>query len=657
MGMMHGIIQARLTWKKISFMLKHSITKKLLVVVFSIYFMLTVAVTVIQMRYEYEFSQNQTVNALKNIQAMTNDSLNQAIWEFNISQLDSILKGIYTNKSLVGIKLEIAQNSAIPELSNREIGLINDEDGKIIFSDPKTNEKKPIKNTFERLIPYSFEITHVDPLKKAQVVGKLYLYSSNKVVFDQVKESYMILIINAMIKTIALWVCFLWAGYRFISRPLEQLTEAIKSLSSGNWNTELIYNKKYKNKTEINTLFDTFNDMTHKLFNTQDKLERSSNRLNNIFDTMPSALIFINNELIIQGWNKYIAQETGIDAENAIGHHIIEIYPAFENHMHMINNSLKLNKEQQAKNAKLIIKTEDVNRLFNIVVYPMISNQTREAVIRIDDVTEQEKNEANLAQVEKLASVGALIAGVAHEINNPLGSIMQGTQNVLRRLDPSLEANQTAASELNIDLANQYKYLEQREIIKFLDGIHEAGDRASSIVKNMLKFTRHSTADMIKYNLVDLINDGLQLASTDFSLQERTDFKQINIIKELYTSEVFIECHPMEIQQVILNLLKNAAQALESKADNKEIRLILSEVDKQKVSLAISDNGPGIPSDIKDKIFQPFFTTKPIGQGTGLGLSVCRNIIVQKHHGTMEVESTVNVGTSFIIVLPIVQPT
>jgi len=238
-----------------------------------------------------------------------------------------------------------------------------------------------------------------------------------------------------------------------------------------------------------------------------------------------------------------------------------------------------------------------------------------------------------------------------------LGSIMQGTQNIIRRLDPNLEANKTAATELNLDLTVQYKYLEKREIIGFLDSIREAGERATSIVKNMLKFTRRSTDKMSTHDLIEIINDGIQLASSDFSLQTRIDFKQIHLVKNLYTDHLDIECFPMEIQQVILNLLKNAAHALESKTEQREITISLTQLPDEKVCLAIGDNGHGMSEDIKKKIFQPFFTTKPVGVGTGLGLSICKNIIVQKHHGLMEVESTENVGTKFLLTLPIKQPT
>ncbi len=609
-----------------------------------------------QMAFEYQNSKKQTVAALHNIQAMTQNGLSQALWEFNSTQIEAILQGMYTNQFIVGLQLEIAKNNVVPDLTQKEIGLVADKEGKSVFVDPKTYAYSAPKSIFENLIPYSFDIKHIDSMQNEQTIGQMNLYSSNKIVFDQVKENYILLVINAIIKTAALWIIALWAGYRYISRPLKQLDSATKKLSAGNWNIELAYKKSSKNnKTEINTLFDSFNEMTHKLYSTQDKLETSRNRLNNIFDAMPSALISIDQNCNIVAWNKDTEQATGISNESALGQSLLVAYPAFTDYMYLIETAKKLQSVQLIKNAKLNTNTQGDNRLYNLAVYPILVSEQYEAVIRIDDVTEAVKQEADLAQIEKLASAGALIAGVAHEINNPLGTIMQSTQTVLRRIDPNLAANQEVASKLGIDLELQSKYLEQREITTFLNGIHSAGERASSIVKNMLKFTRRSTTNMLKADLIELINDGLQLASTDVTLQEKTNFKKISIIKDSYADVVLIECMPMEIQQVILNLIKNAAQALEDTIDNKQISITISKLNQDKVKLTITDNGSGIPADILDKVFQPFFTTKPIGQGTGLGLSVCRNIIVQKHHGDMVVESAINVGTKFTITLPFIQ--
>lgn len=650
--------QWRIDIWRVAYTMKHSITKQLLVVVFSIYLVITICITLIHMDFEYEFSKRQTIAALKNLQNMIHNSVSQAIWEFNTPQLDAILNGIYNNQYLVGVKLEIPASDVIPDFGNKEIGLIENAEGEIIDVNPIDHTQEIVHSTFERLIPYGFDIQHVDALGRTLTIGRMYLYSSNKIVFSQVKDSYILIIVNAMIKTFALWVFFLWAGYYYISKPLAKLSEAIKQLAIGNWNIELVelkVNPNKKEKTEINTLFETFNDMARNLLQTQDKLKQSRNRLNNIFDTMPSAIIAVDNQYVIHGWNKYIVQVTGIESKDAINRKLTNIFPAFDEYLYLVNQALKQKREQQVQHVKIAHNDSISTRLYQISVFPIKDNVPPEAVIRIDDVTEQVKTEAGMAQVEKLASVGASIAGVAHEINNPLGSIMQSTQNILRRIDPSLPVNQETAATLHIDLEKQHQYLQQREIIKFLNDIHQAGDRASSIVKNMLKFTRRSTAEMEKHNLIEIINDALQISANDISIQEHIDFKDIKIVKKLNIKHANLECNQLEIQQVLINLIRNAAQALNPTQPEKIIIIEAENLGDDKVQIKVVDNGHGMSQETMAQVFQPFFTTKPAGQGTGLGLSVCRNIIVQKHHGNMEVQSTLNRGTTFIITLPLSQ--
>lgn len=649
--------QIRLDIKRIAYILKHSITRQMLVVVFSIYLIVTITVTLFHMDFEYELSKHQTIAALRNIQAMTRDSLSQAIWEFNTAQLDTILNGLFSNQYIVGVHLEIPANEAMLDLKSRSIGLVQDATGELMYVDPKTNKETPITNTLQRLIPDSFDLVYKDALGRSVNIGKMILYSSNKVVFKMVELSYVLIILNAIIKTIALWIFILWAGYYFISKPLLQLTEAIKQLSRGDWKAELIYKgRKNEQKTEINTLFDSFNEMTRTLKQAQDKLASSRNRLNNIFDTMPSALASVNNDNVIQGWNKYMTQITGVETKDAIEQKLLDVFPAFNEYEYLIELALNSNKDQQVQHVKISNVNDSAHRLFHISVYPVKAITPPEAVIRIDDVTDQVKQENDLAQIEKLASVGASIAGVAHEINNPLGSIMQSTQNIIRRTDPNLEANKQVAAEVDLDLNKEYAYLEKREINKFLEDIRVAGERASNIVKNMLKFTRRSREEMSKHNIIEIINDAIQLSSNDLAIQEHIDFKTVKL-RKLYTAEdIEVECFPLEIQQVLLNLIRNSIQAMNPEQPEKDLTISLERASNNKITIRISDNGQGIPKEIMDQIFQPFFTTKPVGKGTGLGLSVCRNIIVQKHHGNMDVESTVGKGTTFIITLPIEQP-
>ncbi len=143
---------------------------------------------------------------------------------------------------------------------------------------------------------------------------------------------------------------------------------------------------------------------------------------------------------------------------------------------------------------KIVEKVDDELRYNDIMIYPLISNGVEGAVIRMDDITTRIRIEDMMVQTEKMMSVGGLAAGMAHEINNPLGGILLGVQNILRRVSPEFKVNREKADEMDLNLEDIFKYLEKQKIIYFLEVIQRSGERASDIVTNMLNFSRRSEA-------------------------------------------------------------------------------------------------------------------------------------------------------------------
>jgi len=259
-----------------------------------------------------------------------------------------------------------------------------------------------------------------------------------------------------------------------------------------------------------------------------------------------------------------------------------------------------------------------------------------------------------MIQTEKIMSVGGLAAGMAHELNNPIGAMLMGTQNVMNRLSPDLKPNLQAAEEEGIDLHRLHLYLEKRNILAYLKGVQESGTKASRIILNMLKFSRKSEFKMIPTDLANLLENVLELAGKNYDLKQKYDFRRISIIKEFDKDVPRVPCTETEIEQVFLNLFKNAAQAMSenNQCDAPFLAIRLSK-EGNKAKIEVEDNGPGIEEAVKKRVFEPFYTTKPVGKGTGLGLSVSYMIITDYHKGTMEVESTPGKGTRFIIGLPL----
>jgi len=237
-------------------------------------------------------------------------------------------------------------------------------------------------------------------------------------------------------------------------------------------------------------------------------------------------------------------------------------------------------------------------------------------------VEKHEQIKEQLIQTEKLGTIGQLVSSVAHELNNPLTSIVGYSQLILK---------ENLSGEL---------FLED------IKRIHDEALRAKEIVQNLLKFTRPYKPEKIPTDINSLIMDVVSLRKYELELNN------IKINYELAPCLPYIEIIPNKIRQVVLNILVNAEQSIkESKKEEGNI-IISTKNSNDKIMITISDNGVGIPKENLDKIFMPFFTTKKSDINTGLGLAICSEII-KEHKGTIKVLSEENKGASFIIELPL----
>ncbi len=277
------------------------------------------------------------------------------------------------------------------------------------------------------------------------------------------------------------------------------------------------------------------------------------------------------------------------------------------------------------------------------------------------DTTERIKTQELMIQTEKMMSLGGLAAGIAHEINNPLAGMIQTSDVLNRRLTHGdMPANVKAAETAGISMDAIRTFMEIRGIPKMLERIHESGSRAAEIVQNMLSFSRKSSSAVVPYDLAGLLDRALVLAGSDYDLKKKFDFRQIEIVREYEENLPKVPCQEGKIRQVLLNILRNGAEAMQEEqtagASDKKPRFVLRlahEPGAGMVRIEIEDNGPGMDDATRKRIFEPFFTTKETDQGTGLGLSVSYFIVTDNHHGTMNVESQAGQGTKFIVRLPL----
>ncbi|MEJ2554794.1 MAG: GAF domain-containing protein [Anaerolineae bacterium] len=234
---------------------------------------------------------------------------------------------------------------------------------------------------------------------------------------------------------------------------------------------------------------------------------------------------------------------------------------------------------------------------------------------------ELQQAQAKLVQSEKLAAIGQLVSGVAHELNNPLTSII-GYAQILQSTD--LPA--TAKNDLN--------------------RIVEQAQRSARIVQNLLTFGRQHKPERRPVNVNQLIEDTLDLVSYQLKMD------QVTVERHLSENIPLTMADPHQLQQVWLNLLQNAQQAMQDSPGSGVLRIRTLISQEGKIRVEFSDNGPGIAPEVMEKIFDPFFTTKPVGKGTGLGLSICYGIL-QEHQGQIWGENNAQRGVTFVVELPV----
>jgi two-component system NtrC family sensor kinase len=283
----------------------------------------------------------------------------------------------------------------------------------------------------------------------------------------------------------------------------------------------------------------------------------------------------------------------------------------------------------------------------------------------IDSLYTLRRNQPKLIQQEKLASIGQLAAGIAHELNNPIGFISSNftsLKSYIRTIKEYIHYFENETSQMAEGSASSVKQLQEHMnefkedekldyifhdiddlVNESMEGIH----RITEIVRSLRNFSRiDNESEIEQYDVNDALESTLTVA--------KNEIKYVAEVEKEYSNVPLIECVGGEINQVLLNIIINAAQSLKSQKRGEKGRIGLkTHADDEYVYCQISDDGPGIPKEIIGKIYDPFFTTKEAGKGTGLGLSISYDIIVHKHEGDLSVASTVGKGTTFTIKLPI----
>ncbi|MDZ8049928.1 MAG: sensor histidine kinase [Aulosira sp. ZfuVER01] len=272
--------------------------------------------------------------------------------------------------------------------------------------------------------------------------------------------------------------------------------------------------------------------------------------------------------------------------------------------------------------------------------------------------------QTQLIQSEKMSSLGQLIAGVAHEINNPVNFICGNLRYVSEYAQDLLHLLQEYQKFLSVtppDLESELDSIDlefiMEDLPKMLDSMKLGSDRIVEIVQSLKNFSRHDESQMKAVNIHDGIDGTLMILR--HRLKAASHRPEIEVVKD-YTKLPLIECYPGQLNQVFMNILANAIDALEESIVNSpelltkpQITICTEVLNNQWVAIRIADNGPGMKEEVIKRIYDPFFTTKEIGKGTGLGMAISHQIVVEKHQGILKCRSQPGKGTEFWIQIPV----
>ena|GEM_PF-1197225 len=520
--------------------IKNSITTQLLVVVFSLYVIFAITVTLTHMIAEYYNTKKGVKEDLITFQETFEQGLATQVYNFDDQAVSGILRGM--------IKIPVIEGVTVNNLVGVEssIGLVVDAKGAAtIISEDGSHQPKKKSLFFSQLISHAFTLYHIDETGNKHEAGTCVIYSSESVVFIKVRYGFIFILANAVLKTIALWLIFLYIGQKILSHPLSELTRRVKEIDLDRVKDQNI-SIKTKGRNELKILEEVFNSMLQNLDSARAKRDEFA-----------------------QG--------------------------------------LKENQECLEK---------------------MVDERTNELLTA----------KLQLIETEKMAALGQLVIGVAHEINTPMGICITST-SLLQDLTQELEKN------------HQKDAISKKEFECYLSKNKEI----TEIIMNNIRRTAN-LAERFQGVAINQSGEQKQIFKLkpyidDVCLSLSSNLKQYNHCIEISCNqEIEAEGYPIAFTLVISNLIMNSITHGFKDKEGKKINIEVNE-SEENILIIYKDNGIGIEKENISKLFEPFFTTN-MGGNSGLGMHIIYNIITQQFEGYIQCKSEVNKGVIFTISIP-----
>ena len=501
-------------------------------------------------------------------------------------------------------------------------------------------------------------VAAIDPIKDSDgnLIGSVFVGMPRSVLWAVKKENALIIGAVSLFGMALAFVIALISTYKY-SRPLTILTEKNKAFAAGDTSVRMPEHMTVGKRDELSVLSRAFNTMMGEVQRRGEVAERYlleiknkntrltelneeitviKDRLRLIYDGIPDYIFLYDTNYELIEANKAFLDDHGLKAEDVIG---TKCYKTVCNQERFPDDCL-IKRALESKRPESVDRVGSDGRLFQTKIFPQLDSKGE--VVRFvehrRDVTEETRLKEQLIRTDKLSSLGELVSGVAHELNNPLTGIIGFSELLLTDV-------------------------EDEKTQKKLETIYNEAMRCKRIIRNLLTFARSHKPEKDFHDINQLISDVMELRS----YQLKAD--NVEIVMDLADGLPALMIDPHQIEQVLLNLINNAHQAITASSGDAEDDdddddaeyagpvgklTIATRGGGDSVRVLVIDTGVGIPDDVSRKIFDPFFTTKDVGKGTGLGLSISYGI-VNEHGGNISFEKAPGGGTTFVIELPFQQ--
>ena len=569
-----------------------SISSSLLTRVLSVYFVLTLIVTAVQIGAEYFDTKRILIAELQNQQRTFNGSLTRSLWEFNSDQIDSIADGLIGIPAIAGVLIRDDAGNILVQLGETsEISDLPEEASEGIL----LPERNGIFGYHNSLI---FEFSG-----HSTKVGDVSLFSTRDIAIDRIKVSLGFIVGNALIKSTFLIILFTVAFSRMLSRPLNDLTQQIKSFRLDNLERSRIRLKDQHNN-ELVLIEQAYNQLLDNIEEYQADLERTQNKLK--------------------------AAKRQLDEQNAI---LEQEVARKTSRLSQVMLDL-----EQRKN-ELEMRQEKLER--EISQRRTMENTLRQSNQRLESsLNHLRETQQQLIESEKMASLGGLVAGITHDVNTPIGISVTAASYLREKLD-------------SLDSALTNKELTQQQLQKFI----EEGRESLSLLDNNL----HRASDLIssfKQVAVDQASDAIRDINVKRYIEELIQSLQPHLKKTLHKIELncaddlFIRCPAGALSQIFTNLILNS---LRHAFDGIEQGTMIIDIELRDSELHVvyKDDGNGLSEDALTKLFNPFFTTKLNDGGSGLGTHIVRNLVTQTLQGDIDATSQPGEGLTYTFSFPV----